>query len=103
MLISGNKARKNPYFNMVKKAGDGTFTLVNEANKIPENRQGSPEVFDMTTVCYVANSNFVLSNDGIFQGRVKAVEIPQERALDIDTDFDFKIAESLIKSGKVTL
>lgn len=102
-VVTITKSQRNPYFNMVKKAGDETFTLVNEANKTPENRQGSPEVFDMTTVCYVANSNFVLSNDGIFQGRVKAVEVPQERALDIDTEFDFKVAEALIKSGKITL
>ena len=56
----------------------------------------------MTTVCYVANSEFVMSHDSIFEGRVKAVHIPIERAIDIDTLLDFQIAEALLlnKGGK---
>jgi N-acylneuraminate cytidylyltransferase len=50
----------------------------------------------MTTIAYVADPEFVLSRDSIFQGRVKAVEIPPERALDIDTVLDFEMAEFLL-------
>jgi N-acylneuraminate cytidylyltransferase len=88
---------------MVKKGPDGTFSLVNETAQTLGNRQSTPEVFDMTTVCYVVNSNFVLSNSGIFKGRVKAVMIPPERAIDIDTEFDFQVAEALVKSGRIVL
>ena len=49
----------------------------------------------MTTVCYVANSEFVMTHNSIFEGRVGAVHIPVERAIDIDTEFEFEFAEFL--------
>jgi len=32
----------------------------------------------------------------MFAGRVKAIEVPSERAIDIDTRLDFEIAEFLM-------
>ena len=103
IVVTITDSRRNPYFNMVKKGPDGTFSLVNESNQTIGNRQSTPEVFDMTTVCYVVNTKFVLSNSTMFNGRVKAVKIPLERAIDIDTEFDFQVAETLINSGKLVL
>jgi len=51
----------------------------------------------MTTVAYVVRPQFLNESSSIFSGRVKSVCIPQDRAIDIDTLLDFKIAESLIK------
>ena len=39
-----------------------------------------------------------MNRSGTFEGRVRHVYIPLERALDIDTPHDFKIAECLIGS-----
>lgn len=103
IVVTITDSRRNPYFNMVKKGPDGTFSLVNESTQTIGNRQSTPEVFDMTTVCYVVNTKFVLSNSTMFNGRVKAVKIPLERAIDIDTEFDFQVAETLINSGKLVL
>ena len=50
----------------------------------------------MTTVAYVTTPKFVLEKNSIFSGKVSYVHIPTERALDIDTPFDFKIAELLL-------
>jgi N-acylneuraminate cytidylyltransferase len=49
----------------------------------------------MATVCYVANPEFVISHGATFDGRVKAVHVPPERSIDIDTLLDFRIAEFL--------
>lgn len=103
IVVTITDSHRNPYFNMVKKELDGTFSLINKSAQSLGNRQSAPEVFDITTVCYVVNSNFVLANSGIFQGKVKAVTIPPERAIDIDTEFDFQVVEALIKSGRVVL
>ena len=58
----------------------------------------------MTTVAYVSRPDVIINSLGIFEGQVKGVEIPAERALDIDTELDFKIAEFLmdkvLKSNK---
>ena len=56
-----------------------------------------PKIFDMTTVAYVSRPNFIKNNRNIFNGRVKSVLIPKERAIDIDDEIDFKISEILLK------
>ena len=50
----------------------------------------------MATVCYVSNSVFVMTHNATFEGRVKAVHVSAERAIDIDTLLDFQVAESLL-------
>ena len=93
MVITVTEAHRNPYFNMVKSNSDGTVGLVMPPTSYIARRQDVPLVYDMTTVAYVANPIFVMSQDSIFSGRVKAVHIPVERAIDVDTAWDFQIAE----------
>jgi hypothetical protein len=50
----------------------------------------------MTTVAYVSSPQFVMQQLGTFNGRVRAVKVPVERAIDIDTLFDFELAEFFI-------
>ena len=61
----------------------------------PRDRQDAPSVFDMTTVAYAARAGYVVSAEGLFDGKVRAVVVPRERALDIDTELDLEIAEFL--------
>jgi N-acylneuraminate cytidylyltransferase len=63
-------------------------------------RQDAPVIRDLATVCYVAKPEFVLSHNSIFEGRVKAVNVPKERAIDIDSLLDFQIAEFLFSTRK---
>ena len=48
-------------------------------------------------MAYVADPAFVMTNTGLFSGRVRAVRVPRERAVDIDTELDFKVAECLLE------
>ena len=96
VIVTVSQAHRSPYFNMVQGRPDGTVALVVQTPREFARRQDVPAVFDMTTIAYVADPEFVLSRDSIFQGRVKAVEIPPERAIDIDTLLDFEMAEFLI-------
>ena len=52
-------------------------------------------MYDIATVAYVASPDFVMAHQSAFEGRVRSVHIPVERAIDIDTLIDFKIAEIL--------
>ena len=97
MVITITDAHRSPYFNMVKASGDGTVGLVNPPQSTLVRRQDAPLVYDMATVCYVANPDFVMTHNSTFEGRVRAVHVPVERAIDIDTLLDFQIAESLLK------
>lgn len=95
--ISMTKASRSPYFNMVVKKPDDSVELVNKPAEAVTRRQDAPECFDITTVAYVTTPQFVLSKNGIFEGRVGAVEVPKERAVDIDDIYDFMLAESILK------
>ncbi|MEY3721627.1 MAG: hypothetical protein RL618_2146 [Pseudomonadota bacterium] len=100
MVVTVTEAHRNPWFNMVTMNPDGMASLVN--SHVPgtiTRRQDTPPVYDLTTVAYVARPEFVLSQHGIFAGRVRAVKVPQERALDIDTLLDFRMAEFLCQDG----
>jgi N-acylneuraminate cytidylyltransferase len=39
-----------------------------------------------------------MSANGLFEGRVKAVKIPKERSIDIDSEMDFRIAEMMLNN-----
>ena len=65
--------------------------LVNSGKKIFR-RQDAPDVFDMTTVAFVLKSDFILKNSSIWDGKVKGVEVPIHRAIDIDNQFDLDLA-----------
>lgn len=96
MVITVSEAHRNPWFNMVKQNPDGTVGLVIAPESGITRRQDAPAVFDMATVAYVARPQFVMQQMGTFNGRVRAVKVPVERAIDIDTLFDFELAEFLI-------
>ncbi len=96
IIITATDSHRNPYYNMIKVNEEGFASLVNQPSEILTRRQDTPNVYDMTTVAYVTNPKFILEKQGIFSGKVRYVHIPIERALDIDTSFDFKIAELLL-------
>lgn len=102
MVITVTDAHRSPYFNMVKADVDGTVGLVIPPNTAISRRQDAPVVFDMATVAYVASTKFVMSHNSIFEGRVRAVNIPSERAIDIDTLLDFQMAEFLLSVREQT-
>ena len=97
LVIGVTEAARSPWFNMVKQDNDGYLkVLMRNENKYIR-RQDTPKIYDMTTIAYVSRPEFIMNKNGGFDGRVKGVEIPPERALDIDTEFDFEIAEFLMR------
>lgn len=96
-VITVSEAHRSPYFNMVKGNHDGTVSMVIPPSSTVARRQDAPRVYDITTVAYVVSPQFVLDRNSLFEGRVRAVTIPLERALDIDTLLDFQIAEFLMQ------
>jgi len=96
IVITVTDARRSPYFNMVTINADNTVRLVSPPQLPLISRQQAPVMYDMTTVCYAASTEFVMNHNSIFEGRVKAVRVPPARGLDIDTLLDFQIAESVL-------
>jgi len=96
LVIGITPANRNPFFNMVKFDEYDLVHVVNKGNRQILRRQDAPTVFDITTIVYVTNSNYVMNCSTLFSGNVGAIEIPQERSIDIDTAYDFKIASFLM-------
>jgi CMP-N-acetylneuraminic acid synthetase len=96
VVITVTEAHRNPYFSMVKRDSGGTVSLVIPSDGAVFRRQDAPVVYDITPVAYVTSPEFVMTRNGLFEGRVRAVEVPPERAVDIDTLLDFTVAECLL-------
>lgn len=96
VVVSCTPSTRSPWFNIVTEASDGFLRLVIESDREPvSRRQDGPKIFDLATVVYVTTLGFVLEAGHMFDGRVVGIEVPQERAIDIDTPLDFDIAEYL--------
>lgn len=96
ICISVTPANRNPYFNMVTYSSKEEVRLVIPPENDITRRQDAPKVFDITTVVYVSSPDFINNNYGLFSGKVVSIEVPKERAVDIDDIYDFKLAESII-------
>jgi CMP-N-acetylneuraminic acid synthetase len=97
-VITMTEANRNPFFNMVKRDLDGFVGLILPPNGRVSRRQDAPECYDMATVAYVLDPHFVMSCGSLFEGRMRGVLVPKNRAIDIDSQLDFQIAEILMKS-----
>ncbi|RXZ33735.1 acylneuraminate cytidylyltransferase family protein [Oxalobacteraceae bacterium CAVE-383] len=95
IVITVKDADRSPYFNMIVLNENGDAELVIKPQGNVSRRQDAPAVFDMTTVAYVARPAFIQRAQQIFDGKVKTVKVPAERALDIDTPYDFMLAQAI--------
>lgn len=96
-VITAKKSHNNPWFNMVKKNRNGYFEKVISTKSKFNTRQEAPLTFDMTTIGYASRPGYILKSNDMMKGKVKMVEIPEQRSLDVDTLFDLKLAKLLIK------
>lgn len=95
VVLTITPARRNPYFNMVTLDTQGVVRLGIAGSARIQRRQDAPAMFDITTVAYAGRPQFIMQSTGLFAGKVRAVLVPEERALDIDTELDFRFAEFL--------
>ncbi len=102
-VIAVSRSDRHPSFNVVHLADGGSVGLVNPPQCPGVRRQDFDPVYDIATAFYVTSPRFVMETDSFWEGRVGAVEIPVEHAVDIDGELDFEFAEFLLQRKKVTL
>ena len=95
VVITVTPSARSPYFNMISTDSTGLAHVVLGTAQF-QHRQDVPPVYDITTVAYVARPDFILTHERLFEGRVRPVLIPKERAVDIDDAYDFKMAQALL-------
>lgn len=99
VVVTVSPAARSPYFNMVRRSEDGLSTIIIPGAGITR-RQDAAQVFDMTTVAYVTRPCFIREHSGVFDGVVRSVVIPKRRAIDIDDEIDFRLAELLYAEAR---
>lgn len=102
IVIAVTEANRSPYFNMVTIDEEKNAKLViPPVGGVLTRRQDAPAVYDMTTVCYAVRGAYIKTTTAVMAGKVKAVVVPKDRALDIDTMMDFEIAEFLMAKRNI--
>lgn len=96
IVFTVTDARHNPYFSMVKLGADGGVSLAIPPEGSVFRRQDAPAVYGITPVAYVAAPEYVMTRTGLFEGSARIVHVPPERAVDVDTLLDFRLAEFLL-------
>jgi len=104
-VFSVVKARKNPYFNMVEEEPNGTVKICKKTPSLILTRQSAPLVYEMNASMFVYGRNFLLdtTNATPYSKTAYVYEMKEQRAIDIDTEIDFKFIEFLVKERIVRL
>ena len=100
-VISVTDCYKNPSFNIVKTNIKGFAELAIPLKKQVHRTQDAQLYYDITTVCYVMNPEYVQKNNYLFDGKIKLNHIPREDAADIDTKLDLDWAKFVFKSRNI--
>ncbi|MDO9523802.1 MAG: acylneuraminate cytidylyltransferase family protein [Methanocorpusculum sp.] len=98
VVFSITSARRNPYFNQVKKIPvTGGYELV--MNQGLTSRQQAPVVYDMNASIYAYDGEYLIrsNSDKLFDGRCTAIMMEDTAVLDIDSEEDYELMEVLMK------
>ena len=79
-------------------SNDEVALVMSDNDRAISNRQEAPIVYDLATVAYVLEPKVILQKDHLFECQLRAVHVPRNRAVDIDTQIDFDFAEWLLES-----
>lgn len=96
-LITGTRARRSPYFNMVAKKNNGFVELAARSENPIVRRQDAPDCYDMNASIYIWSRESLLSLNKVISEKTIIYEMPEERSLDIDSNFDFEFVSYLLE------
>lgn len=94
-LVTVCEANKNPYFNMLEKKKKN-YIISKIQKKELYSRQSAPKVYDMNASIYFWKRKALLDNSNLINNKTIIYEMPKERSIDIDDEFDLKLVRLLI-------
>ena len=100
LLLSGCKSKKNPYFNMVEVI-NGKLKRVKKFKRNIYRRQDAPITFDCNASIYIWRRKSLINFKSFYTEKTVFYEMPESRSIDIDSNFDFKLVEFLLKEKNI--
>lgn len=92
MVVSVNKAKANPYFNLFETNEEG-FLKISKGSGNFTRRQDAPDVWEYNGAVYVMSvKSLIISSMAGFK-KIIPYEMPSGRSVDLDTPEDWTIAE----------
>jgi N-acylneuraminate cytidylyltransferase/CMP-N,N'-diacetyllegionaminic acid synthase len=101
VVITGYEPERNPYFNMMEITDGKYATMVKKTERPIVRRQDAPKVYSLTPAVYVMKKEALYQYKHWSEARCMIYEIPRENAVDIDTEFDLKLVEFLMKNNNI--
>ena len=95
-VVAGYNTHLNPYFNMMEKDSSGFLRFSKKSKKRIENRQNAPVVYQLTGLLAFDVKKF-LKYKKVYMPKILPIEVLPETGLMIDTEFEFQIANQIIK------
>lgn len=96
VVITGYEPERNPYFNMMEINDSGYAEMVKKTKTPIVRRQDAPKIFSLTPAAYVIKKEALYQYQHWSEAKCMISEMPRERAIDIDTELDFKLIEFLL-------
>ena len=98
MVVSVKESKSNPYFNLFEENNDGFLQLSKTANYL--RRQDAPKVWEYNGAIYIIRTSSIIKLHISQFKRVLKFPMSYEKSIDIDTIFDFKMAEEIYLAEK---
>lgn len=87
----------NPYFNIMELDRRGNLKVCKKSKNKIKNRQDATKVYQLVGL-FTVNAKKLLKYGTWYLQKIHPYEIPSERGLMIDTEYEWKIAELIIKN-----
>lgn len=100
-LVTAMPARKSPYFNMVELDRKGYVRVCKTRGSLFVRRQDTPKCFDMNASIYVWRRSSFFRCRKVLTRRTILFLMPEERSIDIDTEFDFEMVEFFARKRRI--
>jgi len=96
VCVTAYEADHNPYYNMVELDAGGLARVCIRPELPIANRQQAPAVYNLSPAIFAIRRDALWRHDHWSQCKMTLSVIPRERAVDIDTELDFRLVEALL-------
>ena len=100
MLLTGCKSRKNPYYNIIEIVNN-KLKKVKKSKKNIYRRQDAPKTYEGNASVYIWDRKSLINFKSHFNKKTVFYEMPENRSIDIDSEFDFQLVKLLLTKKNV--
>lgn len=98
VCVSVTEPDKNPFW-MYKIDSSHRLSPLIDMGTVPARRQDIQKVYAINGAIYIAECNWLKTNKTFITDETLAYIMPNERSIDVDTEFDLKICDLLLKES----